>query len=553
VSARVLSRVVLTVIVSALQVSLAHGQPMMGGGGGGMPDLRAIAGKPLPDKGMPTGMVTVRVARKAPANGVADVEITAIVEGPSGESRKRTAKTDASGRATFEGLPAGHRFHAQVTVDREKLETETFPIPDVGGIRTMLIAALPADGAGPADAAGKRPFSLGLIVGTVTVAENLPTGIVEVLALDEQNRPLAQQAIELGKVVVGREVEVSEVVTGADGHARFSNVTKGAAPTGAGGAAGHVAAAVVMERNGLRIGTEGFNLPDKGGVSVELRVPQRTPDPSILSIGAGGRVILQVREDGLGFIETLPLENHSDKVFDPGVGGLEIPLPTESVNAEGAEGEHKIEIRKGIGVAVHGPIPPRRPETMDPSRKSPDEVTFGFVLPATGATRDFEQRFPNGLGEFTFVTDQVAGLSIESPQITGRKERDFNGKKYWLMRGEPIPAGGTLRFTVHGLPAPDNTGRIIAGVLALALVGGAGFFSRRTSDRTPSKEGTERERLIQRREKLFSDLLTREGRTAGDAGLSTAARTAAKTERDELVRKLEGVYRELTALDERRA
>jgi len=549
----------------ALSATVANAQPqpapMMAGAGGGMPNLRAIVGKALPDRGMPTGMVTVRVARKAPANGVANVEITAIVEGPSGEARKRTAKTDAGGRATFEALPSGHRFHAQVTVDGEKLETETFPIPDVGGIRTMLIAALPSDGAdAPGAGGGRRPFSLGLIVGTVRIADELPVGVVEVLALDEQNRPLPRQNIELGKVVSGRDVEVREAVTDADGRARFSDVNAGAAPsapTGAGGAAApvpsRVAAAVVMERNGMRMGTDGFNLPDQGGVSIELRVPQRTADPSIVSVGEGGRLILQLREDGLGFIETLPLENRSDKVFDPGVGGLEIPLPSEAVGAEGAEGEHKIEIRKGIGVAIHGPIPPRRPETMDPNRKSPDEVTFGFVLPTTGSSRDFQQRFPNGFGEYTFITDQVANLTIESTQITGRREREFSGKKYWLMRGEPIAPGGTLRFTVRGLPAPDNTGRVVAGALALVLAGGAGFLARRPSKGGSGDATSERDRLIQRRDRLFSDLLVCEGRRTNDAELSAPARAAAKAERDELMRKLESVYRELAALDEQRA
>src|SRR5262245_34576619 len=52
----------------------AHAQPMFGGGapggGGGMPDLRMMNGKPLPDQGLPAGTVTVRVARKMPVNAV---------------------------------------------------------------------------------------------------------------------------------------------------------------------------------------------------------------------------------------------------------------------------------------------------------------------------------------------------------------------------------------------------------------------------------------------------------------------------------------------------
>ncbi len=353
----------------------AQAQPM----GGGMPSMRAISGKPLPDRGMPPGMVTVRVARKTPSSPVADAEITALIEAPGGDMRKRTAKTDAGGRATFEGVTAGHRFHAEVVVDGEKLASDTFPMPDTGGIRTMLIAGLPAggegqggEGQGGEEAAGGRTFALGVISGFARLDPAVPTGTVDVLALDEAGRPLPHQKIELGKVsAVGHGVEVIDEVTSGDGRARFSHLVGGASPTGAGGASG-VAAAVVMAREGLRLGTDGFQVPAVGpGIAVELHALQKSADPSLISVGAGGRVILQLRDDALGFIETLPLENHGDKLFDAGPGGVEIPLPSEAFGAEGAEGEHKIEIRKGIGVAVHGPIPPRRPEQLDPTASLP--------------------------------------------------------------------------------------------------------------------------------------------------------------------------------------
>jgi hypothetical protein len=554
-------------VVAALVAPTAATSQAQPAAGGGMPNLRAIAGRPLPDPGMPSGMVTVRVARKTPANGVADAEVTAIIENPGGEGRKRTARTDAGGRATFEAVPAGHRFHAEVIVDKEKLATETFPIPESGGVRTMLIAGLGAEGdsgePGDATAAGSgaadgrrphKPFSLGFISGTAHIDPTLPTGVIDVLALDEQGRPLAHQTLELGKVSAKREVEVSEQVTGADGKARFANVVPtpvGNGASGAGGASGGMAAAVVMDRGGMRFSTDGFQVPETGGgLSVELRVPQVSADPSLVTIGAGGRIILQLREEGISVIETLPLENHSDKIFDPGAGGVEIPLPSEAVGVEGAEGAHRIEIRKGIGLAVHGAIPPR--PLQDSSGKSPDEVTFGFFLPTRGSSLSFQQRFPNGLGEFTFVTEQIpTTLSIESTQITGRQDRDLGGKKYWLMRGEAIPPGGTLRFTARGLPAPDQTGRIVSGVLALGLMLGAVVFGRRPGGgAAASKEQSARETLIQRRERLFAELVAVEGKRAS-AGAGVAG--AVKAERDDLVRKLEGVYRELAALDERRA
>ena len=101
----------------------AHAQPMAGGGG--MPDLSSIVGRPLPDRGMPPGTVTVRVARTLPANPVAGVEVGAIIRNAGGDLRRRTQKTDASGRALFEGMAPGDQFTADVVVEGEKLTSQT--------------------------------------------------------------------------------------------------------------------------------------------------------------------------------------------------------------------------------------------------------------------------------------------------------------------------------------------------------------------------------------------------------------------------------------------
>jgi hypothetical protein len=576
--------------------AIASGQPM----GGGMPSPRAISGHPLPDRGMPVGTVTIRVARKSLANPVTQTEIVAIVEAVGGDSRKRTARTDGEGRATFDGLAPGSRFHAEIQVDGETVKTDTFTIPEAGGIRAMLIGGLgpptEADSASAeaaendvdgVDGAARPRFSLGVISGTAVTDANLPSGTIVVRARDAMGGALARQTVELGQVSGGGRIEVIRAITDAAGVAQFTQVGQPSTPPGPSptknptkdptkdptkgptktpsrappqpppeGAAAdpaaspaQLAAAVVMSVGDLRFGTEGFTIPATGGVRVELRVPDRTSDPSVLTIGPGGRIILQLRDDALGFIETLPLINPSGKIFDPGAGGIEIPLPSEAVNAEGAEGEHKIEIRKGIGVAVHGLIPPRRP-ALEANQKSPDEITFGFVLPVRSSTLKFEQRFPNGLGEFTFVTEQLVGLSIESTQVTGLQERELGGKKYWLMRGEPIPPGGTLRFSVTGLPAADNTGKIVAAILSVGLLLAAVLLSRNPDSPGKSARVEERSRLVERREKLFADLVGVEARRAQATGV---AAPRSSPERDDLVRKLENVYRDLATLDERRA
>lgn len=537
----------------------ALAQPM------GMPDPRAMSGKPLPDAGLPLGTVTVRVARKALGNPVVDAEVTAIVTGPGGESRKRTARTDAAGRATFEGLPAGHQFRGEVSVEGERLATESFEVPAAGGVRVMLIAALGTGGGPPGTSEHgadqmDEPFSMGAMAGSARPEPSLPSGTVEVVALDESGRPLAGKEILLGQVGGGEggdgKIHVKKAVTGADGRARFDGLGRG------GGAA------AVMQHNGLRLGSDAFGLPDQSGVVVELRALERTTDPSVITIGEGARIIAQLREDGVGFVEMLPLENRSNKIFDRSPGALEIPLPSDFFGAEAAEGSHKVEVRKGVGVAVFGAIPPRSPLRAT-GREAPDEVRFGFVLPQTGSSRSFEQVMPNGIAEFTFAVEQTEGLTVESEQISGRQDREANGKKYWLMRGAPIPPGGTLRFTLRGLPAADTTGRNVAGVLALALVVAGAILSRRTGAARGGSRNTEKDKLIERREKLFGELVALEtkrrrvdGAAAADAGGPGAAAPKLgepgepgserdRAERAELVRRLENVYRDLAALDAR--
>jgi hypothetical protein len=537
----------------------AFAQPMMGGGAGGpaggpggMPDLRVINGKPLPDAGMAAGTVTVRVARKMPVNAVAGVEVTAIIKNSGGDLKKRTATTDAGGRAIFEGVGAGQQFQGQVVVDGETIKTTAFRMPDQGGIRTMLIAGLGpapagggADDTGAAGGAGGDNFSIGVTAGTVESIPALPGKTLEVRAFDQKGKPVGGQLILLGAVTQGDgALKVSRGTTNAEGVARFEGL-------GTGSATGYAA---VMDFEGMRLGTPPFIMPEQGGARAEIRALERTADPSVIRVGGGGRIIFQMHEDSLQVLEMLPLENHSGKIFDPGAGGVEIPLPKGFVNAEPAEGERKLEVRQNYGVAVHGavaPKPVRGPEAAE-SAKNGDEVTFGFVVPYHGATHDFVQPMPNGLGATTLITEQVAGITINGPGIGPPEGRELNGRKYWLMSVPGIAPGGILSFTLSGLPSTDNSGRIAAAALALLLIAAAVVFGRRPAGAARKATGGERDKLLERREALFVDLVAAE-RIRRQALAGGKADSESKERRGALIAKLEAVYRDLAALDEQRA
>ena len=158
---------------------------------------------------MPTGTVSVRVARKMPANAVANVEVSAIIKNAGGDARRRAFKTDDSGRVLFEGMAPGDEFIAEVTVDGERLKSRDVHDAGMGGLRTMLISGVGGGAAagGGAPAAGARPdgkdqrtFALGATAGQAEPDASLPAGTLEVRLLDENQAPIANHPIVLGVV-----------------------------------------------------------------------------------------------------------------------------------------------------------------------------------------------------------------------------------------------------------------------------------------------------------------------------------------------------------------
>ena len=277
-----------------------------------------------------------------------------------------------------------------------------------------------------------------------------------------------------------------------------------------------------------------------------------------MTIGPGARLVVQMREDTLQFLEMLPLENTSDKLFDPGAGALEIPLPTEFTGAQPQQSDCPLEVRQSHGMAVRGTFTPKRSMVGTTAKAAGQEVAFGFVLPYHSETRDFEQSVPNGIGSFTLITEQASAdrpvdLTVTGPGVGPREARELGDRKYWVMAVEAIPAGGVLKFTIHGLPSTGSTGRAVSGVLALLLIASAVVFGRRPrggKGRSGPSAKEERLRLTNLRETLFAELVNTERDRRKGAGEATPARDG---ERKQLVARLERVYRDLAALDDQRA
>src|SRR5262245_19018889 len=120
-----------------------------------MPDPKQMSGRPLPVGDLSPGTVTARVIRGQLSNPITDQTVELI-----GAGAPKTATTDASGRATFTGLTPGTNVKVQVTVGAERIESQEFQVPAMGGIRLMLVAT---DAAAGSTAPAQAPAAAGSV------------------------------------------------------------------------------------------------------------------------------------------------------------------------------------------------------------------------------------------------------------------------------------------------------------------------------------------------------------------------------------------------------
>lgn len=105
--------------------------------------IAAAIGRPLPVGSDPAGTVTVRVSNsdRSPAPGL---DVTLEVG-----SAPRTSRTDAEGRATFAGVPAGAQAIVKISTEKGgDHASQPFTMPASGGVRLMMSTTGTFAGAG---------------------------------------------------------------------------------------------------------------------------------------------------------------------------------------------------------------------------------------------------------------------------------------------------------------------------------------------------------------------------------------------------------------------
>jgi hypothetical protein len=157
------------------------------------------------------------------------------------------------------------------------------------------------------------------------------------------------------------------------------------------------------------------------------------------------------------------------------------------------------------------------------------------------------QTMPFGMETPLVLVPASTGLTVEAKGLRAMPERaDAQGNRVLAYELGTIAPGGELVLTARGLLARDHSGRPIAGALCLLLVAAAIVGARRPR-KGPGTDPRAREKLAERREKFFTELIEIE-RARRAAGASDNPGALAER-RAETVAKLEGVYRDLDRLE----
>jgi hypothetical protein len=439
------------------------------------PDHNAAASAPLFVEDLPVGTISIRISHPSMTEPVAGAKVVGSWTTKDGKQKSATIKTGEDGRALFKDIPAGSTFGAKTTVEGENLATAQFTVPDQGGTRLLvMVGAQPAEAmnemtggaaATPAQPAMPAPPKvMGVRSGKVEARDGVKAGTIDITVLTAEGKTLPGIGVDMGRVQkAGGGVDFVHAVSDEAGIAHFAGLKSGEG-----------AYAAVVERDGMRVGTPAFMLDDKRGAAGEIRLPGKTSDLSALHISASSRMMVELREDAIGVLQNLHVENTSDKVFDPGPRGLFIPLPEGFAGAEKLPGGVDVEIKEGVGAFLHGLLPPAQ------SPGAAAQVRLGYVL-TTHETPDYEivQPMPIGLqGGLVMIPGDFA-IGLSAPGLRARPpERDDNGNELRMFEMDSVAPGQALRLTVLGLPTRQHAGKWIAAVLAGLLVA-AGFVASR--------------------------------------------------------------------------
>jgi len=540
------------------------GQADPHGGQGAVP----MPGKPFPLAGRPRGTLIVGVLDLSPkATGpeadpatpqgpIADIEVTLTIRDPAAEEGAEPTLlkmvTDADGRAMFEDLdetlPEGATIMVEAVIEDDGVPTrsESFPLGETA-YAVILTRGTPTPA--PGAQGGGQPRSTStptrMQLPGPRVDKQLSRGQVRVLLVDARDRPVAGQVVSVQSSQAAGGGEFRRGTTDAVGEVILDDLPVG----------DDSLAQVHVAYDGAPYRSTMFAMPEEAGAIVVMRVFEVTTDRT--QVRSALQIDVVPRENDFAAVTFMyAVFVEGEKAFWPPDGmRLYGPPGTRSMHVLPESEGQIFNDGEAPWVDLTGPLEPGVELRL----------SFAVGLDHDGSL-DLDWSAPFPLVEGSSIVTVPAELEVTkgvagAPDLNPHAARDGGPLELYKLGHGRFQTGVCDRLAASGYSCPfDSWGGSSISLLveelpvrsrvwpttAWVLVGltgvlvGMGFVLR-------PKIST-RDALLQRRDTLMAELLALDTRGEVQAETTGPGEGEGRV-RARLLRALDGIYRQLEALD----
>jgi hypothetical protein len=464
------------------------------------------------------GTLMVGVFDLGTRTGLTKVPVHLDITTADGKTETRTVESGELGQASFQGLeqlPAGAtlQVRAQLDPEGEPYRSMRFQADPTGGQAVVLARGrmAPAGGnphgggqGGPAadpHAGGRKELPGPRVAGDLAVGE------VQVMLVDSNDQPLADQELTIVKKDFSGTEERFTLQTNAQGVAAQQGLP----------VVNDALYYVGVVYDEAPYTSAFFGLDQRGGVRVAMRVWEVTSDPTVAQSAVQWELI-EAENDHAQVVQVYEVLVSGDKAY----------WPEQELRIEGIEGAKSTVVLRGAEewldhdekapfATLGHPIPPGEVAAL----------SIGYVVEHDGEIV-IDWTPPFQVIESAIVVKESFEVDAPGAKRSERPVPEQQGLDYQRVAYELGQKGtGTLRVTVKGLSRTDRRfawmGIGIGAVLGVVLVLGLALRPR----------GDTRTRLLRRRDVLLTALEQRRS----------------ESERRRVVAALDRIYRQLDALD----
>ncbi len=295
--------------------------------------------------------------------------------------------------------------------------------------------------------------------GMVLPSPDLPDGAISVRVVRET---LANNLAGVPVTITGSGVNES-APTDESGRAIFSGAPAGTS----------LVASVTVDGETVR--SQPFDAPARGGVRLILALgldgtnagpaaggPPAAPAaaPGTVVLGNQWRTIVDFNNERLEVVHIFEFVNAASQPVSV-EKAISITMPSEAEQItllEGSTSQARVFERE---VVVAGPFAPGR--TM---------AQVAYALPITGARREIAVTLPIASMATNVIVRRLGDTHLVEPVLPQSREAQAEGRTYFTGTGPGLPAGGTMRLVLDGIPHhptwPRYTALTLAGLIALA-------------------------------------------------------------------------------------